>query len=139
MAMCFRYTLLAIAALTCSVSAADLDALLANPKLWTLSQADFEKLPETKGFRWTSDVHDSARAGDQKLSLYGMPVVEVIARFDSGKLASITSLIYGRGDVGGIPEDKFKAVVTGASTALNTNTKTQFTVRGKDAANAVKA
>src|SRR3954465_3053882 len=68
-----------------------------------------------------------------------MPVVEVIARFDSGKLASITSLIYGRGDVGGIPEDKFKAGVTGASTALNNNTKTQFTVRGKDAANAVKA
>jgi len=27
-----------------------LDALLNNPNLWTLSQVDFEKLPETRGF-----------------------------------------------------------------------------------------
>src|SRR3954451_13624810 len=96
------YSLFAVLALASSALAADLDALLNNPNLWTLSQTDFEKLPETRGFSWTSVAHDSARATKEKL--FGLPVVEVIARFESGKLAALTSLFYGRGDEGGIPE-----------------------------------
>src|SRR4051794_6923194 len=84
----------AMAVVVAPLRAADLDGLLKNPKLWTLTQEEFEKLPETKGFRWTSAAHDSARAGEQKLTVFGLPVVEVVARFDGGKLTGMTPLIF---------------------------------------------
>jgi hypothetical protein len=122
-----------------TAGAADLNALLANPKLWSLSQDEFQRLPETKGFRWVSDAKDTARAGEQALTLWALPIVEVVARFESGKLAEITPTIYARGDVGGLPRDKYEALVKVSMDALNLNTKVPAVVRGKDATNAVKA
>ena len=135
--MRFWYILLAAALAASMAEAADLDALLANPKLWSLTQEDFQKLPESRGFQWTSEAHDSARAVRQRV--YTLPVVEVVVRFDAGKVASVTPVIYARGDAGGLSEEDFKKVVSTASGALTASTKVAFTVRGKDASNAVKA
>src|SRR3954469_7540510 len=129
----------ALLAVTAAAQATDLTPLLANPKLWSLSQDEFQRLPETKGFRWTSAAHDSARAGEQELTIFALPVVEVVARFENGKLAEITPTIYARGDVGELPRDKFEGLIRVAMEALNLNTKVPSVVRGKDATNAVHA
>lgn len=131
--------LLAVLLAVSTAGAADLNALLANPKLWTLSQDEFQRLPETKGFRWVSEAKDAARAGEQELSLWALPIVEVVARFEKGKLAEITPTIYARGDVGGLPRDKFTELVKVSMQALNLNTKVPAVERGKDATNVVKA
>lgn len=132
-------SLLAALALVSHAAAVDLDGLLARPKLWTLSQDDFQKLPETNGFRWNSAAKDSARAGEQKITLYNLPVVEVNARFENGKLAAVEPILYARGDVGGISKENFEALVKTSAEALNTYTKVKFTERGRDAASAVHA
>ena len=132
---CLFAVLLAVS----TARAADLNALLANPKLWSLSQDEFQRLPETKGFRWVSEAKDAARAGEQELTLWALPVVEVVARFEKGKLAEIRPVIYARGDVGGLPREKFEALVKTSMEALNLNAKVPAVVRGKDATNAVKA
>lgn len=119
--------------------AANLEALLANPKLWTLTQDEFMKLPESKGFEWTSAARDSARAGEQKLELYKLPIVEVVVRFDGGKVVSVTPIIYARGDVGGMPKEKFTQLVTLARDTITAQTKVPVVFRGKDASSAVKA
>ena len=129
----------ALLAWTAAAQATDITPLLSNPKLWSLTQDEFQHLPETKGFRWTSAAHDSARAGEQELTLFALPLVEVVARFEGGKLVEITPTIYARGDVGGLPREQFEALIRAAMEALNLNTKVQSVVRGKDATNAVKA
>src|SRR5215217_3359399 len=96
---CLMAVLLAVS----TAGAVDLNALLANPKLWSSSQDEFERLPETKGFRWVSEAKDTARAGEQEMTLWALPIVEVVARFDKGKLAELTPMIYARGNVGGLP------------------------------------
>jgi hypothetical protein len=131
--------LLAVLLAVSTAGAVDINALLANPKLWSLSQDEFQKLPETKGFRWLSETKDTARAGEQSMTLWALPVVELVARFESGKLAELTPTIYARGDVGGLPREKYEALVVAARDALNLNTKVAPIVRGKDATNAVKA
>src|SRR3954468_1421381 len=131
--------LLAVLLAVSTAGAVDLNALLANPKLWSLSQNEFQKLPETKGFRWVSETKDTARAGEQSMTLWALPVVELVARFESGKLAELTPTIYARGDVGGLPREKYEALVKVCMEALNLNTKVPAVVRGKDATNAVKA
>lgn len=135
----FSRSLLVVLLAVSAAGAADLNALLANPKLWSLSQDEFQRLPETKGFQWVSAAKDSARAGEQALTLWTLPIVEVVARFESGKLAEITPTIYARGDVGGLPRDKYEALVKSSMDALTLNTKVPAVVRGKDATNAVKA
>jgi hypothetical protein len=132
-------SLLAVLLAVSTAGAVDLNGLLANPKLWSLSQDEFQRLPETKGFRWVSETKDTARAGEQEMTLWALPVVELVARFESGKLAELTPTIYARGDVGGLPREKFEALVKVTVEALNLNTKVPPVARGKDATNAVKA
>jgi hypothetical protein len=131
--------LLAVLLAVSTAGAVDLNALLANPKLWSLSQDEFQRLPETKGFRWVSEAKDTARAGEQAMTLWALPIVEVVARFESSKLAELTAMIYARGDAGGLPREKYTALVTTSKEALDLNTKVPAVIRGKDATNAVKA
>ncbi len=103
------------------------------------------------GYQWTSNVKDSARAsnngagyGDSStnrggLTVFGFPIVESIARFDSGKLAQITMVLYARGDVGDWTETQFDNLVRSAASAINTATGIQYAARGKDPTNAVHA
>ena len=115
------------------------DPLLALPNLWTLSQDDFQKATPTLPFQWTSAARDSARAAKPGMTLFGLPVVEAIARFDSERLTLFTANIYARGDAGDLLKERFDELVKGAVAAITKATGTKFTDRGKDPGNAVKA
>jgi hypothetical protein len=120
-------------------SAAPIDDLLARPDLWKLSPDAFKQFPETRQYVWTSSSHDSARTVGPELSLYNIPLVESIARFDATKLTQITALIYDRGDAGDISHDEYKKRIESAAAILDTVTKVKHTDRGKDASSAVHA
>ncbi|MEA3211591.1 MAG: hypothetical protein QOE70_4648 [Chthoniobacter sp.] len=123
-----------------AVAAAEpLDPLLTNPSLWTMKQADFETAAKGMGFQWVSAARDSARAARPGMSIFGMPAVEAVARFDAEKLKEITVAIYARGDAGGVTKDQYNTLVSTAVEALSKTTGVKFTARGKDATNAVKA
>ena len=115
------------------------DALLAVPGLWTLKQDDFQKATPTLPFQWTSAARDSARAARPGMTLFGLPVVEAIARFEADRLASFTANIYARGDAGNLTKERFDELVRMSVAAIAKATGVKFTDRGKDPANAVKA
>ena len=115
------------------------DALLATPGLWSLNQDDFQKATPTLPFQWTSAARDSARAARKGMTLFGLPVVEAITRFDADKLASFTANIYARGDAGDLTKERFDTLVRDSVAAITKATNVKFTARGKDPANAVKA
>ena len=67
-------------------------------------------------------------------------MVESVARFDADKLrADQLSVLYARGDVGDWTQQQFEGYVLNAAKTITAGTKTQFTPRGKDPANAVHA
>ena len=131
--------LLALAATTSFAADAAFDSVLATPDLWTLNQDAFQKATSSLPFEWTSNARDSARAARKGMTLFGLPVVEAIARFDGGKLASFTTNIYARGDAGDITKERFDALVKDSVAAISKATNAKFTVRGRDPGNAVKA
>lgn len=133
-------TLLAALATTTAFAAGDsFDALLGIPGLWSLGQDDFQKATPTLPFRWTSKARDSARAAKPGMTLFGLPVVEAVARFDANRLTSFTANIYARGDAGELPKAIFDNLVRDSVAAISKATNVKFTDRGKDQANAVKA
>ena len=122
-----------------SACAAPLDLLLAGENLWTQKASDFMAAAGPLGYRWTSNAQDSARVARPDITVYGQPAVESVARFEGGALKEITVTLYGRGDAGELPEDKFDALVRASADAVPKATGVKFTVRGKDPASAVKA
>ena len=123
----------------CGVLAAPLDPLVSNPGLWSMSQTDFEGAAKGLGFRWVSQTRDSARAAGGGLTVFGLPAVEAIARFDGEKVKQFTVAIYARGDAGDLTKEAYDALVRNAVETFNRTTNVKFTVRGKDPTNAVKA
>ena len=115
------------------------DSLLATDPLWALDQPGFEKATPRLPFRWTSSARDSARAAEPGMTLLGLPLTEVVARFEQGKLTQITANIYARGDAGDLSEARFKALLVQAIEAIGKSAGVKQTVRGKDPKNAVKA
>ncbi len=136
-----RTVVLLVALPIVSARAADasFDAILATPGLWSLNQDDFQKNTPALPFRWTSTARDSARAARPGMALFGLPVVEAIARFEADKLASFTANIYARGDAGDLTKDRFDALVRESVAAITKATNVKFTDRGKDPSSAVKA
>lgn len=119
--------------------AAPLDPLVSDPGLWAMKPADFEKAAKGLGFRWVSQTRDSARAAGGDLTVFGLPTVETIARFDGEKMKELTVVIYARGDAGGLTKEAYDALVRSAVETLNRSTKVKFAVRGKDPTNVVRA
>lgn len=115
------------------------DKLVATPNLWSLSQDQFQAAAAGLPFAWTSEARDSARASQGAMSLFGLPLVEVIARFEGGKLGGITVNIYARGDVGVLTRESFERLVQVSNETLTKATKAPCTVRGKDPNGAVNA
>lgn len=120
-------------------AAASFDALVANENLWELDQDGFEKATEGLPFRWTASAKRSARAARPGMTLWGLPLTEVVARFEEGKLAEMDAMIYARGDAGDVSEEKFDEMVKQTAGAVIRVTGMKFQERGKDAKNAVKA
>jgi hypothetical protein len=120
-------------------AATALDPVLSLDSPWTMKQDDFQKVTPQLPFRWNSTARDSARAAGPELTLLGLPLVEMIARFDAEKLSQLTAVLYARGDAGEIGREDFEALLRKSFAALDGFTKVKFTPRGKDAASAVKA
>ena len=131
--------LLSLPIVSARAADASFDAILATPGLWLLNQDDFQKNTSALLFRWTSTARDSARAARSGMALFGLPVVEAIARFDADKLTSFTANVYARGDAGDLTKDRFDALVRDSVAAITKATNVKFTDRGKDPSSAVKA
>ncbi len=124
-----------------AVAGTALDPVLSLGGLWTMKADDFQSAttPHQLPFRWTSATKDSARASGKDLTLLSLPLIEMIARFDAGKLAQLTAVLYARGDAGEISRENFEALLRQSFAALDAHTKVKFTARGKDATSAVRA
>ncbi len=118
---------------------AALDGLVATAGLWTMKPDEFQNAAAGLPFVWTSSARDSARAPGPGLVLFGLPVVEAIARFEGGKLTAVTANFYARGDAGELARANYDALVKASAEAVTKATGVKFTARGKDLANAVKA
>ncbi len=125
--------------LDCSASAQSLDPLLLTENLWTLNQDQFQAATQQLPFAWTSSAKDSARAAQKQLTLFNLPVYEVVARFEANKLKQITAFYFARGDAGNLPKDQFDTLVHNCAEAVSKAAATKFIARGKDPSNAVKA
>ena len=121
-------------------TSANINQLLTVEQLWALDQDGFQKATAGLPFRWTSNLRDSARAADTPdMTLFGRPVVEVIARFEKNKLSAINANFYTRGDSGDLTEPAFKKLLTETTETLDKVTGVKSIIRGKDPTNAVKA
>ena len=132
-------SILGILAFTSSAFAKPIDSLLASENLWTQKPDDFFTAAAKLGFEWTSSAQDSARVARKDLTAFGLPAVESIARFNDGTLSEVTIMFYTRGDAGDLAKEKFDSLVRTCAETLNKTTNAQFTPRGKDPTNAVKA
>lgn len=135
------FLLLGLALAAPSATAAALDPVLSFEGIWAMKADDFQSAvaPHRLPFRWNSTARDSARAAGKDLTLLGLPVVEMIARFDGGTVSQLTAVLYARGDAGEIAKEDFEALLRNAIAALDAFAKVKFTPRGKDASSAVKA
>jgi hypothetical protein len=114
--------------------------MLANPQLWSLDQEGFQKATAGLPFEWTSNAQDSARAASRKgMTLFGLPVYEVIARFENKKLSVISANFYARGDAGDLNEPSFEKLRTETIETISKATGQKPVERGKDPTSAVKA
>lgn len=115
------------------------DPLLSTENLWSLKQNEFQQAAQKLPFEWTSNARDSARAARPGMTLFGLPIYELVARFDGEKLKEMTAAFYARGDAGELPEERFKDLIRNSSDAVSKFANAKYAVRGKDATNAVKA
>jgi hypothetical protein len=122
-------------------AATALDPVLALDGLWAMKADDFQSAmaPQRLPFRWNSTTQDAARAAGKDLTLLGLPLVELIARFEAGRASQLTAVIYARGDVGELAKEDFDALLRKSIAAFDAFTRVKFTPRGKDASSAVKA
>ncbi|HSI15613.1 MAG TPA: C39 family peptidase [Chthoniobacter sp.] len=144
--------LLLAAAIACVLAAPalaeSLDPLFATDSLWTQKQDDFMKSAGKLGYEWTSNTKDSARTARPRgseanvsggITVFGLPVIESVVRFDGDKLAAVTVVLYARGDVGDWTEQQFDGLVRSAADSISKGTGAKFAVRGKDMSSAVHA
>ena len=122
-----------------------LDNWLSSASLWQTSSNQFPDA-RTFGFRWLSNIHDSARASVRGLRLVNLPVAEVIARFApptsppaSSRLSEVQVSIYNRGDSGDLSQNAFDALVERSKAALGALTNSQPLERGTDYGSAVQS
>jgi len=146
--------LLCIAACVSSAWARPIDSFLQDPNLWAMKQPDFMAAAGPLGYKWTSNLQDSARVyrrgmtetgateggtTQNGMSVFGLPFVESIVHFEGDKLTEITVTLYDRGDMGDLPKDRYTLTLTNARDTISKALNMPFVVRGKDANNAVRA
>jgi hypothetical protein len=73
------------------------------------------------------------------MTLFGLPITEAVARFSANKLVQLDVNFYARGDAGDLSEEKYKALVPAVAEAITKAAGVKYSVRGKDAKNAVRA
>jgi hypothetical protein len=116
-----------------------LDPVVGTGNFWETPSESFAEQNASLGFHWTSRDKDVAESTSSGLKFLNIPVYQAIVRFETGKPKEITLSIFNRGDAGTLPREQFEALLKSAIAALSDHTKAKPAVRGKDAANAVKA
>lgn len=120
-------------------SAQPLDPLFQDPGLWQTKGEDFVQRNAELGFVWVSSAHEAAQSTQEKLTLFSLPVLQALARFQGETLAALEIQFYNRGDAGEISKEQFQDQLRKSVDALSTHTGLKPTVLGKDPHNAVKA
>ncbi len=90
------------------------------------------------GFHWNSSARDILQTTLRGLTLFGLPVTQVLVRFAPGKPKEIEVLFYDRGDNGELSKEDFGALRKRCEAAVSGATKTAPAALGRDAASAVK-
>jgi hypothetical protein len=137
--MLFRFLLILVSSIAFARASVTFEELLTAESLWAMNQDEFQQTTKGLPFEWTSRARDSARASRSGMTLFGLPVYEVIVRFEAEKLKEITAAFYARGDAGELAKEKYDALVRNSAEAVSKFTNTKLTPRGKDPTNAVKA
>lgn len=119
--------------------AQSLDPLISAPDLWQTSGADFVDQHADLGFHWLSDARDQAETRLKGVTLFGSPVYQTDAAFQSGKLSGITVSIYNRGDAGDLEREQMSTLVNRTRDAITAMARVQPALQGQDASDAVKA
>jgi hypothetical protein len=93
----------------------ELDALLVTETpVWSLSADAFSAKFAPLGFRWTSEARDTARAGDERYKLWGLPVHEALVRFGPSGPRHMALSIFNRGDAGDLDKAAFTGLLAQA-------------------------
>ena len=110
---------------------AALEPLIAVHDLWhQLQSGNF--IMETSssfGFRWQSDLRETAESTRKGLTLFGIPVTQATAHFTGNTLDRLTVIFYDRGDNGDIKQTAFNALTAKAMQAINAYTETAGVLR----------
>jgi len=85
--------------------------LTEDDALWQLSPDQFMAAHQAAGFAWVAGTTNLARAAHAPLMFCGMPVMEAAAKFERGRLQSLTLILYNRGDAGPLTQAAFEAAV----------------------------
>ncbi len=91
------------------------------------------------GFRWLSAAHDGVESTTRGLTLFQIPVYDIVVRFGDGKIKEIAISFYDRGDAGDMTKEKFDQLNQQCAQSISDFTKVKPADRGKDAIDAVKA
>lgn len=87
-----------------------IEDLVTDAKLWERTRGEFTDAYRELGFRWTSrDKRECRAVGDLSLT-DGIPVEEVLVRFEDDAAAAVALSIYNRGDAGDIAFGKFTSI-----------------------------
>ena len=87
--------------------------------VWNVGADHFIEQYQKLGFRWeTVNTHETARSVQPAMKFAGLPVLEMLARFEQGKLREFTFSLYNRGDAGEMSESAFQGFIAHADEAL---------------------
>jgi hypothetical protein len=89
---------------------AKIESLLFDTLPWEAKRVTYETAMAPYGFRWNSDLKESARSIQPGMTLFGHPVNELIIRFKDDKPSQITASFYNRGDMGTLSNRNFEAL-----------------------------
>lgn len=101
--------------------------------------ADFVRANPYNGFRWLDAARDTAQNIRHGLTLFKIPVAQVIVRASAGKITEVVFLFYNRGDNGDMERENFEALKKKCAEAVTAFTGLQASQPAKDPTNAVKA
>ena len=101
-------------------AARKLEALCAQPNLWSQSPDEFMTAAHKLGFGWTDTQKGGALAGGAGLEFAGRKAIEARATFEGGKLAHVQIMLYTRADSGAVNPFQFDEMIEAAKKDLAT-------------------
>lgn len=100
----------------------ELEQIVLNKELWSMSPSAFEKKYKQNGFVFMSAEKNDLRAQGQGFTLFGIKAGEVVLRSEQGLISDVSISLYNRGDNGQISKSDFNRMSTEALNHLNKKT-----------------